>query len=140
MAKPKKRWIYSPPKPAKPPVPDALKAEVEAKGQALIEELRAKIIKPPPEDLQFNYLIEVWCKWYRSYFISVEHTPVLARMRYRQHSKCALLGWSTSVIATLIWPTCVIPVNGGRCLPLYHWRKHSLCCVRNHISFRYKQG
>src|SRR5438105_9188941 len=68
MAKPKKRWIYSPPKPAKPSVPDALKAEVEAAGQALGEELRAKIVKPPPEDLQFNYLIDVWCKWYRSYF------------------------------------------------------------------------
>jgi hypothetical protein len=68
MAKPKKRWIYSPPKPAKPSVADVLKAEVQAKGQALVEELRAKIIKPAPEDLQFNYLIDVWCKWYRSYF------------------------------------------------------------------------
>jgi hypothetical protein len=68
MAKPKKRWIYSPPKPPKPRVPDALKAEVLAHGQALVAEWSAEFVKPPPEDLQFNYLIGVWCKWYRNYF------------------------------------------------------------------------
>jgi hypothetical protein len=68
MAKAKKTWVYSPPRPAKPAVPDALKAEVAAKGEALLAELRPRLIQSAPEDQQFNYLIELWCKWYRGYF------------------------------------------------------------------------
>ena len=64
-----KRWVYSPPKPAKPKVPEAVKAEVEAKAGELIETvLKPKFVKPPPKDQRWNYLIDVGAKWYRSYF------------------------------------------------------------------------
>jgi hypothetical protein len=67
MAKSRKRWVYSPPKPAKPPVPDALKAELELKAHALVDALKAQLIKPPPDNPQFNYLSDLWTKWYRGY-------------------------------------------------------------------------
>jgi len=62
-------WVYSPPKPSKPKIPDALKAEVEAKANELVESvLKPKYVKPPPEDERFNYVIDIFTKWYRGYF------------------------------------------------------------------------
>jgi hypothetical protein len=64
-----KRWVYSPPKPAKPSVPEAVKAEVEAKARELIDTvLKPQHVKPTPEDERFNYLIDIGGKWHRSYF------------------------------------------------------------------------
>ena len=67
--KPQKRWVYSPRKPVPPKIPAPLKAEVERKGQALVESyLKPTYVKPPPEEPQFNYIIDIYTKWYRSYF------------------------------------------------------------------------
>ncbi len=64
-----KRWVYSPPKPAKPSVPEAVKAQVEAKARELIDTvLKPQHVKPPPKDERFNYSIDLGGKWYRSYF------------------------------------------------------------------------
>jgi hypothetical protein len=69
MAKQKKTWVYSPPKPPKPSVPDALKADVEVRAQELVETfLRPKCTKPPPRDKRWNYVIDITTKWHRSYF------------------------------------------------------------------------
>lgn len=69
MPKARKMWVYSPPKPAKPPVPAALKAEVERQANALVETaLKPAFIAPPPADPQFNYLVDIFTKWYRGYF------------------------------------------------------------------------
>ncbi len=69
MAKQRKRWVYVLPKPAKPTVPAALKAEVETKARALVETtLKPRHVKPPPEDERFNYIVDIGTKWYRSYF------------------------------------------------------------------------
>jgi hypothetical protein len=72
MANRRKTWVYVPPKPAKPAVPAALKAEVETKAQALIESvLKPLHVKPPPDDERFNYLVDIGSRWYRSYFYFV---------------------------------------------------------------------
>src|SRR5262245_30475595 len=63
MAKPRKPWRITPQKKPKTPMPDSLKAEVEAKATALIE----NVLKPP-KDGQFNYIIDIGAKWYRGYF------------------------------------------------------------------------
>lgn len=69
MAKPPKRppkmWVYSPPKPK---VPETLKAEVTAIAENLIEELKRLHIKEPPEGHQFNYIVDLYTKWFRGYF------------------------------------------------------------------------
>ena len=71
----KKQWVYAP---AKPKVPDAIKAEVQKKADQLVETfLKPNFIKPPPEDTQWNYIVDIYAKWYRSYFYfcSKYHCP-----------------------------------------------------------------
>ena len=63
------QWVYAPRKPAPPKVPEALKRKVETEANALIESvLRPQHVQPPPEDPQFNYIVDLSTKWYRSYF------------------------------------------------------------------------
>jgi hypothetical protein len=61
-------WIYSPPKPPKPKVPEALKAEVTEKGNVLIEMLKPQHIQKPRRGYKWNYIVDLYTKWYRSYF------------------------------------------------------------------------
>ena len=72
--KPKRMWIYAPKKPAPPPVPADLKAEVEATANALIAGfLEPTYVKPPPEDPRQNYLTAISTKWHRSFFYIIGH-------------------------------------------------------------------
>jgi hypothetical protein len=69
MAKSRKMWIFSPPKQAKPDVIGAVKANVTAKARELIDTvLKPKHVKPPAEDAHFNYIVDIYSKWYRNYF------------------------------------------------------------------------
>jgi hypothetical protein len=69
MIKRQKRWIYSPPNPPKPKVPEDLMAEVEIRATELVETvLKPQHLKPPPEDERFNYIVDIYTKWYRNYF------------------------------------------------------------------------
>jgi hypothetical protein len=69
MPKRRKVWMYCPPKPKKPKVPDSVKAELMSKAQRLIDEhIRPTHVSPPPKDPEFNYIIDVFAKWYQSYF------------------------------------------------------------------------
>ena len=69
MPKQRKMWVYSPPRPPKPRVPDTVKAEVDAKASELVEStLKPKHVKPPPDDERFNYIVDIYTKWFRSYF------------------------------------------------------------------------
>lgn len=62
-------WVWSPPKQPKLKVPDAVKAKVEAKANDLIETvLRPNHIKPFCGDERFNYIVDIYSKWYRNYF------------------------------------------------------------------------
>jgi hypothetical protein len=55
MAKGRKMWVFSPPKQPKPKVLDAVKTNVEAKANDLIETvLKPNHIKPPSGDERFN--------------------------------------------------------------------------------------
>lgn len=65
----KKMWVYSPPKQPKPKVPETEKQLISDKCNELIEtELKPKHIKPPPTDNEWNYLVDIFGKWYRNYF------------------------------------------------------------------------
>ncbi len=69
MKRRQKVWVYSQPKLPKPKVPKNIKIEVETKAKELIESfLKPNHIKPPPEDERFNYIVDIYAKWYRSYF------------------------------------------------------------------------
>lgn len=63
------QWVYSPKKPASPKVPETLKRKVETEANALIETvLKPQHIQPPPENPQFNYIVDIYSKWRGSYF------------------------------------------------------------------------
>ena len=47
--KPQRRWVYAPRKPTPPPVPEALKAEVQAQADELIE------AQLKPRFIEFDY-------------------------------------------------------------------------------------
>ncbi len=69
MPKRRKVWMYCPPRPKKPKVPDSVKAGVSLKAQRLIDEhLRPEHVKPPAKKPQFNYITDLFTKWYQSYF------------------------------------------------------------------------
>lgn len=76
MSRRQRTWVYSPPKPAKPKVPDLVKLGVQARAEALLEEtLIPKYVQPPPEDPQFNYITRLYVKWYRNYlYFCAEYT------------------------------------------------------------------
>jgi hypothetical protein len=67
--KPKRMWVYSPGKPTLPPVPDDIRAEVEAKANQLVEAyLKPRFIEPPPKDRDWNYITDIFTKWHRNFF------------------------------------------------------------------------
>ena len=42
---------------------------MEKKANELVDTfLKPNYIKPPPEDERFNYLVDIYTKWYRNYF------------------------------------------------------------------------
>jgi hypothetical protein len=65
---PPKMWIYSPPKSSKSKVPDDLKAELTEKAERLLQDWRPQYIKAPLPGYQFNYIVELYSKWFRSDF------------------------------------------------------------------------
>jgi hypothetical protein len=56
-------------KSARPAVPDAVKMDVVAKANELIETvLKPKHIQSPPDNPQFNYIVDLYGKWYHRSF------------------------------------------------------------------------
>jgi hypothetical protein len=50
-------------------VPDSVKIEVTTTANALIEKvLKPQYIQPPPDNPRFNYIIDIYGKWYQRYF------------------------------------------------------------------------
>lgn len=69
MTKSRKMWIFNYTKQAKPKVPNILKAEVIAKANTFSDTiLKPKYLKPPSGDEHFNYIVDIYSKWYRNYF------------------------------------------------------------------------
>jgi len=69
MTKRQKSWVYSPSKAPKPKVPEGVKTDLEKKAEALVDAvLKPNHVKPPPEDARFNYIVDIYTKWYRNYF------------------------------------------------------------------------
>ena len=65
--RPARTWIYSPPKSPKPKIPAEVKATVSEQVERLLAEWRPRHIQAPPPGNQFNYIVELYGKWFRSY-------------------------------------------------------------------------
>ncbi len=67
--KAQKMWVYRPPKPAAPKMSADLKADIQQRADQLVEAtLKPLHIQPPPEEARFNYIVDIYTKWYRHYF------------------------------------------------------------------------
>jgi hypothetical protein len=50
-------------------VPEDVKAELKQRADVLVETfLKPANIKPPPEEAQFSYVVDIYTEWYRNYF------------------------------------------------------------------------
>jgi len=75
-------------------VPDYLKADVQKRADQFVETfLKSNFIKPPPADTQWNYIVDIYTKWYRSYFYfcSKYHCPPTTAMADYFEAKFARL-------------------------------------------------
>ncbi|MCL0056326.1 hypothetical protein M1N81_02035 [Dehalococcoidia bacterium] len=69
MAKRQEIWIFRPVKQPKTKVTETVKKDLEVKASELIESvLKPKHVKPPSQDEPFNYIVDIYAKWYRNYF------------------------------------------------------------------------
>ena len=65
----KRMWVHKPKRKSSPKVTELVKVEVKARADTLIRTvLKPKHITPPPKNSDFNYLIDIFSKWYRHYF------------------------------------------------------------------------
>lgn len=78
MAKRQKMWVYSLPKEQPKEVSELLKQSVSEQADKLVENyLKPKWIKEMPEDYTFNYIVDIYTKWFRNrfYFCSKYKCP-----------------------------------------------------------------
>src|SRR5258706_7496312 len=62
-------WAMYPRKTSTASLPESLNMEVTTKANQLIETvLKPKYIQPPPENPQFNYIVDIYGKWYHNAF------------------------------------------------------------------------
>lgn len=103
MSLARKTWLRVATKPRGAAVPAALRTRVEQQAQELVERfLKPEYIRPPP-GRQLNYIIDIFTKWYRSYFyfcakyrspgpraLSPDFETRFARMTYVGRSRFSL--------------------------------------------------
>jgi len=50
-------------------VSDSIKFQLKAEADILVENiLKPRFIEPPPKEYDYNYLVDIFTKWYRNYF------------------------------------------------------------------------
>jgi len=60
MRKRQRTWVYSSQRQPRPKVPEAIKAKLEVKAGELVDSiLKPMHVKPPCEDEQFNYIVDI---------------------------------------------------------------------------------
>lgn len=65
----RKTWRPRPARKVNLKVPESVKVQVQQAANALIQSvLKPRHVKPPPKDPQFNYIVDIYSKWHRSYF------------------------------------------------------------------------
>lgn len=97
-------WAMYPRKTSTTSLPEDLKLEVTTKANELIEiVLKPKYIQPPPENPQFNYIVDIYGNWYhKAFYFNAEYRVAdlhqtqpsfeakFARMQYAGDRRCDL--------------------------------------------------
>ena len=65
----RKAWRPRSPRKVSLKVPESVRVQVQRAADALIQSvLKPTHVKPAPKDPQFNYIVDIYAKWHRSYF------------------------------------------------------------------------
>lgn len=136
MSKKQKMWVYMPQKRPKPKVEENVKRDLEHKAELIIKEiLKPEHIKPPIKDTSFNYIVDIYTKWYRNYFYfcAKYHCPGPNAMSPYFESKFARLEYIGNNIFNLSfmrhteqWVEIYTELSLGECLsvikddPIFH--------------------
>jgi len=78
MAKKERNWLFGPSRTPKPKVPELVKIEVKQVCDELVESvLKPRNIDPDTKEERFNYIVDIFTKWYRNnfYFCAKYHSP-----------------------------------------------------------------
>ncbi|MEA1893592.1 MAG: hypothetical protein U9N36_00035 [Euryarchaeota archaeon] len=68
MAKNEKRWLHSSSRAPNPRVPELVKIEVKRACDEFVESvLKPRFIDPDPQEECFNYIVDIFTKWYSSH-------------------------------------------------------------------------
>lgn len=92
----KRSWRATPPKKSKPSAPESTQLILKEKADWLINDvMKPEYMKPAPTNDDFNYIADIYSKWYRNYFyfcatyncpsanaISLSFETKFARMEY----------------------------------------------------------
>jgi hypothetical protein len=79
-AKLRRMWVHGQSKPVASKLPASIKAEIQQKSDQLVEmTLKPQYLKPPPKNSHFNYIVDIYTKWYRHsiYFCAKYFSPGL---------------------------------------------------------------
>jgi hypothetical protein len=64
-----KRWVYRPKSAPKPKVPEAVQQHVQERCETFVEStLKPRHIQAPPDDVRFNYIVDLYNRWHRNFF------------------------------------------------------------------------
>jgi hypothetical protein len=108
-------WQLVPSKPPKPDVPESTKIFLSREANKVIETvIKPKYLEPPPTDNDFNYIADIYSRWYRNYFYFVA--------KYNCPSPNAISpSFESKYVRSSMWaktsitlPICGILVNGGK--------------------------
>lgn len=109
-------WAMYPRKTSTASLPEALKMEVTTKTHELIETvLKPKYIQPPPKNPRFNYIVDIYGKWYHKAFYFCADYRVVGPIQSSQASRRNLLVCSMQGTDVFISHLCAIPVSGYNC-------------------------
>jgi len=65
----RKIWRPRTPGKSRHKVPGSIKVQVQQKADSLIQSvLKPEHVKSPSTDTRFNYIVDIYSKWYRTYF------------------------------------------------------------------------
>jgi hypothetical protein len=67
----RKQWVYSPQKAQKTKLSESDKKAIQDYFQPLIEDFKKQYIPENPNK-EFNYLVDIYSKWYQNYFYLCE--------------------------------------------------------------------
>lgn len=91
----RKIWMPREVKVQKHKIPDSIKETTLLQAQQFVVTIKKERLREPPENPEYNYVIDLWVKWYRSYLhfgatyacpspraLSPTFETYLARMEY----------------------------------------------------------